>query len=211
MLIHSSRIRPKAWVRLSTGLVVWPALLAGGCSGDLKLEDLQAGATGALSQIPAAASSLVPKGIKPPVGTATEVYTRVARGALTCWMGAHGSLKGTHLFQAEAQPRAKGGAARIDIHERLKGKPNQPGKKVFVVSISPVGSSAVVGAENLALGEKLGEGMKADVHRWAAAEEGCFKEPILDGWAVPADGAKPAAGTGKKKTTQRRKPPKKGG
>lgn len=175
------------------------ACLLGGCSNDLKLEDLQAGATGALSQLPAAASSLVPTAMKQPVGTATQVYTRVARGALTCWMGAHGSLKGTHLFQAVAQPRAKGGAANIDIHERVKGKPNQPGRKAFVVAISPVGEKAVVSAQNLALPEKLGEDMIADVHRWAAADEGCFKEPITEGWAPPDT----AAGTASKKSLKK--------
>ncbi len=204
----------RAWQRARCGLFVSTICLVGGCSSDMKLEDLQSSATGALSQIPAAASSLVPKGIKQPVGSATEVYTRVARGALTCWMGAHGSLKGTHLFQAVAQPRAKGGAARIDIHERLKGKPNLPGRKVFVVSISPTGASAIVSAENQGLSEKQAEEMTSDVHRWAAADEGCFKEPITEGWAPPSQVAEPAQSQKskkKKKTAKRQKPPKKGG
>ncbi len=165
-------------------------LLACGCSSNIKLEDLQTGATGALNAIPTAAQSLVPKAIKQPVGSATEVYTRVARGALTCWMGGHGGMRRMYLFQADAKPRSEGGAAQIDLHERIKDKPNIPGRKVFAVSISPVGENAAVSAENLGLPQQQGESMLADVQRWAAAEEGCLKEPITEGWATPVAGTK---------------------
>lgn len=157
-----------------------------GCSSDLKLEDLQSGATGALQAIPQAAQAIVPEAVKAPVGSATEVYTRVARGALTCWMGGHGGMRQTHLFQADAKPRSEGGAAQIDIHERLESKPNIPGRRVFTVSITPLGEGASVKVENLGLPPQRGEEMRADVDRWAAAEEGCLKEPITEGWAVPA-------------------------
>ena len=169
--------------------------LAAGCSSNVKLEDLQAGATGAIQAIPQAATALVPKAVKQPVGSSTEVYTRIARGALTCWMGGHGGMRKTHLFQADAKPRSKGGAAQIDIHERLKGKPNVPGRRIFAVSITPVGEGASVTAENLGLPQEQGEAMLADVERWAAAEEGCLKEPITEGWATPVvDTKKRAAG-----------------
>ena len=171
------------------------AMLACGCSSNVKLEELQSGATGALNAIPEAAKALVPKGVKPPVGSSTEVYTRVARGALTCWMGGHGGMRKTHLFQADAKPRSKGGAAQSDIHERLKGKPNVPGRRIFAVSITPVGEGASVTAETLGLPQEQGEAMFADVERWAAAEEGCLKEPITEGWATPVvDTKKRAAG-----------------
>lgn len=165
--------------------IVAVASAACGCSPDMKLEDLQSSATGALQSIPAAAESLVPDAIKQPVGSATSVYTRVARGALTCWMGGHGSLKETHLFQADARPKSEGGAAEIGIHERIKNKPNQPGRKVFSITITPVGEGASVTSENLGLPEKQGDAMRADVDRWAAAEEGCLEEPITEGWATP--------------------------
>lgn len=168
-------------IAIAIALVAYAAIAAG-CSNGLKLEDLQSGATGALSAIPAAAKSLVPTAIKQPVGSATEVYTRVARGALTCWLGPYGSLKKTHLFQAEAQPRSEGGAAQIAIHERIQGSPNQPGRKVFKIDIAPVGEKASVTAENLGLPQKQGDAMRADVERWAAADEGCLAKPIADGW-----------------------------
>ncbi|MBU2582621.1 MAG: hypothetical protein KJ622_12970 [Alphaproteobacteria bacterium] len=164
----------------------------GGCSSNIKLEDLQSGATGALKAIPQAAQAIVPKAVKPPVGSATEVYTRVARGALTCWMGGQGGMRATHLFQADAKPRSEGGAAQIDIHERLKDKPNVPGKRVFAVTIAPLGEGASVTVDNLGLPQQEGEAMSLDVERWAAAEEGCPKEPITEGWAIPAAVTEPA-------------------
>ncbi|KUO57005.1 MAG: hypothetical protein APF80_15475 [Alphaproteobacteria bacterium BRH_c36] len=160
-------------------------MLACGCSPNVKLEDLQSGATGAIVAIPAAAQALVPKAIKPPVGSATEVYTRVARGALTCWMGGLGGMRDTHLFQADAKPRSEGGAAQIDIHERIADKPNIPGRRVFAVSITPLGEGASVASENLGLPAEKGDAMRADVDRWAAAEEGCLAEPITEGWTPP--------------------------
>lgn len=160
-----------------------PFLLAG-CSGDLKLEDLT---TNGLSELPKTMSSFAPTAYKAPVGSATEVYTRVARGVLTCWMGAHGSLKGTHLFQAEAEPRAKGGAAKIAIHERVKDTPKKRGRKAFSVSITPVGEGASIATENLAFPEAQGKSMRGDIDRWAAAEEGCLKTPITEGWSTPEE------------------------
>src|SRR5262245_34688712 len=51
-------------------------------------------------------------------GTPTQVYALVARGALGCWFAPGGPLKASHVFRAEAEPPAKGGAAEILIHER---------------------------------------------------------------------------------------------
>ena len=180
-------------------IVGFTAVVSSGCSSGLKLEDLQ---TSGLAGIPEAASSLIPVATKTPVGSATEVYTRVARGVLTCWMGAHGSLKGTHLFQAEAQPRTQGGAAEINVHERIKNAPNQPGRKVFSVSITPVGDQASVVAENLALPREQGDSMREDVERWAANEEGCLKTPITEGWTTPSSGSQ---GTSEERTQEARR------
>ena len=179
--------------------VGFTAVVSSGCSSGLKLENLQ---TSGLAGIPEAAGSLIPVVAKTPVGSATEVYTRVARGVLTCWMGAHGSLKGTHLFQAEAQPRTQGGAAEINVHERINSAPNQPGRKVFSVSITPVGDQASVVAENLALPQAQGDSMREDVERWAAEDEGCLKAPITEGWTTPNAGSQ---GTSEERTQEARR------
>ncbi len=175
------------------------AAAAAGCSNNLKLEDLQSGATGALAAIPAAAKSIVPGAIKQPVGSATEVYTRVAHGAVTCWLGPQGPLKGTHLFQAKAQPRSEGGAAEIAIHERIKGAPNQPGKKVFLVAITPIGERASVSSNNLGLPQPQGDSMRSDVERWAADDVGCLAEPIAEGWNAEEKTAKKTASKKKRR------------
>ncbi len=185
---------------LSRLLVCGAASLLAGCSGDLKLEDLT---TSGLSELPKTMSTFAPTAYKAPVGSATEVYTRVARGVLTCWMGAHGSLKGTHLFQAEAEPRTKGGAAQINIHERIKGSPNKRGRKAFSVSITPVSEGASVTSENIAFPKAQGESMRGDIDRWAAAEEGCLKTPITEGWSTPAETTKiPPKGGSKKQPSK---------
>lgn len=162
------------------------AILACGCAPGVKLEDIQASAAGAIQNLPAQAQALIPNPIKPPKGSATDIYARIARGAHKCWMGLEGPLKGTHLFQAEAKPRSEGGAAQVDIHERIADKPNIPGRRVFLVTITPVAESASVYAENAGLPNPLAAAMKADVDAWAADEDSCAaQEPLID--AAPAE------------------------
>ncbi len=159
---------------LRSVILIAATLSLGACSPTIKLEDIQSNAAGALKAIPTTAQALIPKPIKPPKGSATEVYTRIARGAMKCWLGPERPLNGSHLFQAEAKPRSQGGAARIDIHERIAEAPNQPGRRVFSVLIDPVGPNASVRSENLALPAPLAEAMTEDANMWAAKEESCI-------------------------------------
>ncbi|MDX2290440.1 MAG: hypothetical protein NW217_16690 [Hyphomicrobiaceae bacterium] len=172
---------PLAVVPLAAGLM-------SGCGAQLTAVNLTESATGALAAIPKAASQLS-AGVRQPVGTATEVYTRVARGALTCWMGAHGPLKGTHLFQADAEPAHKGGRSEIALHERIADAPNKPGRRVYAVTIEPHGERATVEAQNLHLPPAQGDGMHQDVQRWAANEEGCLPDGVTAGWEAQAGSA----------------------
>ncbi len=50
----------------------------------------------------------------------TDVYTRIARGALTCWFGAAGPLKGTHIYHAEAAPASQGDKPRSISSSRIR-------------------------------------------------------------------------------------------
>ncbi|MDX2259160.1 MAG: hypothetical protein NW205_09640 [Hyphomicrobiaceae bacterium] len=186
--------------RTLAGLVSGALLLgvfAPGCAGQLKPEDLAAGASTALASLPKAAASLADT-IKPPVGTPTAIYTRVARGILTCWMGAYGPLKGTHLFQADADADHKGGKSEIRIHERIAGSPNQPGRVAYTVLIEPVGETATVAATNVHLPGPDADKLSADVARWASGEETCLREAVAVGWDAEAKTgpqAPPAQGT----------------
>ncbi len=136
-------------------------------------------------------------------GTATEVYTRIARGALTCWFGASGPLKGPYIYFADADPPSKGGKAEIAVRTRDKDAADPRSLRAFAVDIAPTPEGTRVEVENLKIDPVLGDRLKADVFRWSAKEEGCSEAPVTAGWAAaPAltpVTAKSAPGTPKTK------------
>ncbi len=107
------------------------------------------------------------------VGSPTEVYARVARGAMACWFGSGGPLKADYIYHAEAQPASKGGKSEIVIHERDSQSENPKGLRAFRVSIVPQAETARVSIETLKLPEPLAKSMDHDVRRWAAGGIGC--------------------------------------
>lgn len=177
-------------------MVLGVALTGCAAGGVVDTSVLTAGTTGALSAIPEAAASIA-KGFQQPKGSPTEIYTRIARGLLTCWMAGQGGLRAQYLFQAEAQPEHLGGISKILLHERIPESPNQPGRIVFQVLIEPVGTTATVSAQNKHLQPELGDNISQDVHRWAAGEETCTEAGVTEGWAAtpaavtPAEPSKP--------------------
>ena len=133
------------------------AMAVSGCSGGLDLP---------LPSLP----SLPSKAPEFP-GTSTAVFTRVARGANTCWFGPRGTLDRTYIWHAKAEPEAMGGAAEILIHERVDK--NQRGLKAFSVTIAPKGDGSAVDAKNVKMPEDAGKRMVADAYRWARGGVGC--------------------------------------
>jgi hypothetical protein len=139
-----------------------------------------------------------------PVGSATELYSRVARGAVACWFGAAGQLKKDYIYHAEADAPSRGGKAEIVVHQREPAQPNPRGAKAFRVNISPVGETATVQTENLKMPEPIGAAMTADVGRWSKGDQGCVGASTAAGWTVPpaaAVTAAPAAAKPKLKKT----------
>lgn len=122
-------------------------------------------------------------------GTPTEIYTRVARGAVTCWFGAHGNLKKTHVYHAVAKPPSKGGQARILIHKIDKTKRDKRGVRAFAIDIVPSGKTAKLEMQNALMGEPRGTEMASDVRRWARGIEGCARAPLNEGWNIEANNA----------------------
>ncbi len=118
------------------------------------------------------------------VGTPTEVYTRVARGALTCWFGASGNLKGSYIYHADAEPASKGGRSEIVIFVKDREAGDQRSLRAFHILISTVENKTKVETENTRIPEPVAGRMKADVARWAADEEGCGEAPVTAGWAT---------------------------
>lgn len=132
-----------------------------------------------------------------PVGAPTDVYTRVARGALTCWFGASGPLKGTYIYHAEAEPPSKGGRAEIVVRTRDLTAADPRSLKAFRVGIEAGGEGTKVDVENVTIPEPLASRLRADVDRWAASEEGCGQAPVTGGWAAAPAAANSKAGSAK--------------
>lgn len=107
------------------------------------------------------------------VGAPTEVYARVARGAMACWFGTAGPLKASYVYHAEAEPASKGGKSEIVIHERDRQSENPKGIRAFRVAIVPKGATASVDIQVLKLPDRLANSMEKDVRRWAAGAIGC--------------------------------------
>jgi hypothetical protein len=146
---------------ICVGLSAAAGLLAGGCSGTTPLS------LPALPQITGTVSEA------PIVGPPTEVYARVARGAMACWFGTSGPLKTDYVYHAEAEPASQGGKAEIVIHERDRTSDNPRGLRAYRVAITPDGESSTLAVENLKLPEQLAKSMEADVRRWGSGAIGC--------------------------------------
>ncbi len=181
--------------QMTAAVVLVAATLAGGCSTDGGTTPLGVPGVSSLPELPKlpdlpALSTFKIQG--PVVGTPTEVYTRVARGVLTCWFGASGPLKGAYIYHAEADPPSKGGASVIDVHIKdLTVSKDPRALRAFRVAIGPGPDKTKLETENFKLPEDLATHLSSDVNRWAADEEGCGGSPIATGWT--ADTATPVA------------------
>jgi hypothetical protein len=120
-------------------------------------------------------------------GTPTEVYARVASGAMRCWFGAKGPLKATHVFHAEAAPPSEGGVAEIVLHERDISMRDQRGARAFRVSFVGEGGDVRVGVAALKMAAPLADLMVRDVATWAQGGAGCQAGSL----SPPAEAAAP--------------------
>ncbi len=143
-----------------------------------------------------------------PVGSATEIYSRVARGANTCWFvgsgpGQAGPLKKDYIYHAEADAPSRGGKAEIVIHARDPLNPNPRGAKAYRINIDPDGDAATLKTENLKMPDKIATAMTADVNRWAKGDQGCAgSSSTVAGWGTEPAPVAPPAGPAKKAKTK---------
>ena len=137
------------------------SLLVGGCSGNTPSLPALPQLTGTVTEAPI-------------VGSPTEVYERVARGAMSCWFGTNGPLKANYVYHAEAEPAGKGGKAEIVIHERDRRPTENPkGIRAYRVAITPEDGQTTLVFENLKLPEPVAKAMEADARRWGTGALGC--------------------------------------
>lgn len=155
----------------------------------------------------ASLKAILPKG-EQIVGTPTELYTRIARGALTCWFGASGPLKSGYMYHAEAAPPSKGGRSEIIVRIKDKDAADPRSLRAYRVSITPGETGSMLETENVKIPEPLATSLGADVRRWAADEEGCSAATATGDWSAgakhpeqekPAKPAKKTAKTADKK------------
>jgi hypothetical protein len=118
------------------------------------------------SQAPAEVVSIVP-------GNPTDVYALVARGALRCWFGADGPLRPTHVFHAEAESPAKGGAAEMVLHERDETMRDKRGARAFLVSFAGAPAGVRVGVTMPRMEQQLAQLMVKDVAAWTKGGTDC--------------------------------------
>ncbi len=165
---------------LLIGCAVPLSAIASGCAGNGELS------TAALPGLPKIA---LPQGPPPVVGTPTEVYARIGRGAMACWFGANGFLKSTHIYDATAEPVHKGGQAEIIIRERDERGQNLRGLKAFRIVITPSDNEQTnVVAENLKLPEATAARMKKSVAAWSTGNNGCDPDAFEGAWAASETG-----------------------
>jgi hypothetical protein len=128
----------------------------------------------------------------------SEIYTRIARGAMACWFGTSGPLKQAYVFHADVAPPSANAGAEIVIHERDRTNPSPLGLRAYRVLIKRVPEGTAVAGENLKMPEPLGTTMTQDVQRWAADKIDCSPaSPAPQGGLVTAvqNGAAPKATT----------------
>jgi hypothetical protein len=140
----------------------------------------------------------------PIVGQPTEVYERIARGALACWFGASGPLKANYLYHAEADPPGRGGKAEIVIHERNRGADNPKGERAYRIAIAPENEATALTFENVKMPEATAAAMEKDARRWGTGEIGCTHADA-GGWSENTPPLSPALANGKAKSAP--KPP----
>ena len=126
----------------------------------------------------------------------TEVYGRIAAGAMRCWFANYGQIKKSHIFHADADPLAKGGGVEVAVLERDLAGPKPWGAKAFKVLLAPSGEQTSIAVENLKMPEPMATPMRDDVFDWAQGGTGCRlkpSEPPSPAAEVPAKKKKPKA------------------
>lgn len=103
----------------------------------------------------------------------SEIYSRIARGAMACWFAPSGPLKQTHVFHADVAPPSENAGAEIVIHERDRAAPSPLSLRAYKISIARTPEGTAVAGQNLKLPEPLATTMAEDIRRWAGGKLDC--------------------------------------
>ena len=145
------------------------AIFFAGCSGSAP--SLPSAA--AVPELAAVTPKLAPADAPRPVGAPTEIYTRIARGILSCWFGPGGPMKPTYIYHADAEPPSKVGASVISIHLRDREATDPRSIRAWKLAVVPAPEGTTIDIENFKLPPEIAEPLTRDARRWAAGEEEC--------------------------------------
>ncbi len=107
-------------------------------------------------------------------GSVTDVYSRIAGRALTCWFSTDGPLKASHVFSAEAPPPSTGTAAEITIFEKDIGAANPRGSRAYRMSLTRESDDATrLTLQAGKLPTDLAQAMEQDVLAWGQSRDSC--------------------------------------
>jgi hypothetical protein len=200
-------VRNLSWTVISALLLATPL---SGCAGNapqlpsLSMPTSSTGTPADVSSSPSnpAGSSDSAAGIPVAgaIGSATDIYSRIATGAMACWFSVNGPLKKDYIFHAaaDAPSRGGGGKAVVTIHQRDLTAANPRGPKAYVVEINPSGGgTANVTVDNRKMSDVYAAAMTDDISRWSKGEDGCRGPSTVAKWPpmpgeVVAETPKPA-------------------
>ncbi len=103
----------------------------------------------------------------------SEIYSRIARGAMACWFSPSGPLKLAYAFHADVAPPSDNAGAEIVIHKRDQAAPSPLSLRAYKIVISRKPEGTAIEEQNLTLPEALAAMMTQDVRRWAGGDLDC--------------------------------------
>src|SRR5688572_1732566 len=103
----------------------------------------------------------------------SEIYSRIARGAMACWFSPNGPLKQNYAFHADVAPPSDNAGAEIVIHERDRNAPSPLSLRAYKILISRKPEGTAVEEQNFKLPAPLAAMMAQDIRRWAGGKLDC--------------------------------------
>lgn len=162
----------RQWLIAAVGLVL--AACSAGGMGDL---------SGIISMPGPGSASSGPLNARP-----VQIYARVARGLMRCWLGRDGELHGGYIFAGRAEPEAEGGNAEIVLHE--KTDQGERGLAAITISMRKQLDATRLAVDNKRLKPGVARRMTRDARRWGEGETGCQSEEVI--WAQQTEAHPPA-------------------
>jgi hypothetical protein len=163
--------------RAFVGAGLFAACIGGGCTSLPELAQLPKIPAAALTNI--SLPSIDPTAGEPSrvSGPPSEIYRLVASGSARCWFAPRSPLKATHIFHADAEPPAKGGAVEVAVLVRDTAAPKPWGPRAFRALLTADGGYTSIEVQNLSMTADVAAQMRADVFHWAQGGQNCKLKP----------------------------------